>query len=160
MIRFRGARYSLGAVAALFHDVAIVLGIFSFLGSLDIMPFSVEVDQAFIAAVLTIIGYSINDTVVVFDRIRENFGEMRSASASTVYDTSINHTIRRTLITSVTTMLTILVLFIWGGDVLRPFMFALLVGIIVGTYSSIFVASPISHDLIPVFEKKDEGKKK
>ncbi len=150
LIRFRGVRYSLGAIAALFHDVAIVLGIFSLFGALDILPFSLEVDQAFIAAVLTIIGYSINDTVVVFDRIRENFGNMKSADASTVYDTSINQTISRTLITSLTTMLTILILMLFGGDVLRPFMFALLVGIVVGTYSSIFVASPISHDLIKV----------
>lgn len=158
LIRFRGVRYSLGAVAALFHDVTIVLGIFSILGTIDGLPFSVEVDQAFIAAVLTIIGYSINDTVVVFDRIRENFGEMKSADASTVYNTSINQTISRTLITSLTTMLTIMILMIWGGDVLRPFMFALLVGIIVGTYSSIFVASPISHDLIPILGRGSDGK--
>lgn len=148
LIRFRGVRYSLGAIAALFHDVIIVLGIFSFFGAMDILPFPLEIDQAFIAALLTIIGYSINDTVVVFDRIRENFGVMKSAGTSNVYDTSINQTISRTLITSVTTLLTVLILMIMAGDVIRPFMFALLVGIIVGTYSSIFVASPISHDLV------------
>lgn len=154
LIRFRRYQYSLGAIAALFHDVTIVLGIFSFVGSLDLLPFSLEVDQAFIAAALTIIGYSINDTVVVFDRIRENFGEMRSSPISEVYDTSINQTISRTLITSVTTLITVLILFFFAGEVIRGFMFALFVGIIVGTYSSIFVASPISHDLIKASENK------
>ncbi|MEM7039171.1 MAG: protein translocase subunit SecF, partial [Bacteroidota bacterium] len=140
---------------ALFHDVVIVLGIFSFLGYVDILPFSVEIDQAFIAAILTIIGYSINDTVVVFDRIRENFGEMKSSSVSQVYDTAINQTISRTLITSVTTLITVLILFFFAGDVIRGFMFALVIGIIVGTYSSIFVASPISHDLINATKGKE-----
>ncbi len=158
LIRFRGIRYSLGALAALFHDVIIVLGIFSFVGKMDFLPFPLEVDQAFIAAILTIIGYSINDTVVVFDRIRENFGEMKSSDASTVYDTSINQTFSRTLITSLTTLLTILILLLFAGDVIRPFMFALFVGIIVGTYSSIFVASPISLDLMK-FLDKPSGKK-
>lgn len=162
LIRFRGVRFSLGALAALFHDVIIVLGIFSVFGSIDILPFPLELDQAFIAAVLTIIGYSINDTVVVFDRIRENFGEMKSSESPKVFDTSINQTISRTLITSVTTMMTILILLIFAGDVIRPFMFALLVGIIVGTYSSIFVASPIALDLEAATTKKPEpkGKKK
>jgi len=156
LIRFRGVRYSLGALAALFHDVAIVLGIFSIFGTLDILPFPLEVDQAFIAAILTIIGYSINDTVVVFDRIRENFGEMRSASPEDVYNTSLNQTFSRTLITSVTTMLTILILLFVAGSVIKPFMFALFIGIIVGTYSSIFVASPISLDLMKIMEKPKE----
>lgn len=158
LIRFRGIRYSLGALAALFHDVIIVLGIFSLLGELDFLPFQLEVDQAFIAAILTIIGYSINDTVVVFDRIRENFGEMKSSQPGEVYDTSINQTFSRTLITSLTTLLTILILLLFAGDVIRPFMFALFIGIIVGTYSSIFVASPISLDLMKIFDKPAESK--
>lgn len=159
LIRFRKYQYSLGAIAALFHDVIIVLGIFSFLGANELLPFSLEVDQAFIAAVLTIIGYSINDTVVVFDRIRENLNQMKSSDLSTVYNTSINQTISRTLITSLTTMLTVLILFFLGGPVIQGFMFALIVGIIVGTYSSIFVASPISFDLLKATSKnKKRGK--
>ncbi len=164
LIRFRGIRYSMGALAALFHDVIIVLGIFSFVGKMDFLPFPLEVDQAFIAAILTIIGYSINDTVVVFDRIRENFGGMKSSDAASVYDTSINQTFSRTLITSLTTLLTILILLVFAGDVIRPFMFALFIGIIVGTYSSIFVASPISLDLMNFVDrpsgKKSAGQKK
>lgn len=156
LLRFRGIRYSVGALAALFHDTVIVLGIFSILGSLDILPFPLEVDQAFIAAILTIIGYSINDTVVVFDRIRENFGEMRSASPEEVYNTSLNQTFSRTLITSVTTLLTIMILLFFAGSVIKPFMFALFIGIIVGTYSSIFVASPISLDLMKLLDKPKE----
>lgn len=152
LIRFRRYQFSLGAIAALFHDVTIVLGIFSFLGVTEILPFSLEVDQAFIAAVLTIIGYSINDTVVVFDRIRENFGQMKSSHISNIFNISINQTLSRTLMTSVTTIITILILLVFAGDVIRGFMFALLIGIIVGTYSSIFVASPISHDLIRISE--------
>lgn len=148
LIRFRRWQYSLGALAALVHDVIITLGFFSFLGTTDILPFSIDIDQAFIAALLTIVGYSINDTVVVFDRIRENLGEMKTSSLSSVFNISINQTISRTLVTSVTTLLTILVLFFLGGDTIKGFMFALLVGIIFGTYSSIFVASPIAHDLI------------
>lgn len=159
LIRFRGVRFSMGAIAALFHDVIIVLGIFSIVGTLDILPFPLELDQAFIAAILTIIGYSINDTVVVFDRIRENFGEMKSSDSKDVFDTSINQTISRTLITSFTTLLTILILLMFAGDVIRPFMFALFVGIIVGTYSSIFVASPIALDLeAATTRKKPEPK--
>jgi len=147
LMRFRKWQYSLGAVAAVFHDVVIVLGVFSFLSMFDI-SLNVEIDQALIAALLTIIGYSINDTVVVFDRIRENLGEMKSSKLETVYNTSIDQTISRTLITSVTTFLTVLILYIFGGDVIRGFTFAILIGIIVGTYSSIFVASPISLDMI------------
>jgi len=136
--------------------VIIVLGIFSVLSLLD-LPFNVEIDQALIAALLTIIGYSINDTVVVFDRIRENIGEMKSSKLSEIYNVSIDQTISRTLITSVTTFLTVLILFIFGGDVIRGFSFALMIGILVGTYSSIFVASPISLDLILRGEAKQES---
>ena len=147
LLRFRKWQYSLGAIVAIFHDVIIVLGVFSILGQLD-LPFSVEINQTLIAALLTIIGYSINDTVVVFDRIRENIGEMKSNSLSEIYNISIDQTISRTLITSVTTLITALILFIFGGDVIKGFTFAIIIGILVGTYSSIFVASPISLDLL------------
>lgn len=156
LLRFRKWQYSAGAIAAIFHDVVIVLGIFSVLSLLD-LPFNVEIDQAFIAALLTIIGYSINDTVVVFDRIRENIGEMKSSKLSEIYNISIDQTISRTLITSVTTFMTVLILFIFGGDVIRGFSFALMIGIVVGTYSSIFVASPISLDLIRRGEAEKEA---
>lgn len=148
LLRFRKWQYSLGALASLFHDVIIVLGFFSILGYLDFLPFSIEIDQAFIAAVLTIIGYSINDTVVVFDRIRENSGEMKTAALGEIFGISIDQTISRTLITSLTTFLTAMILFLLGGDAIQGFIFALLLGIFFGTYSSIFVASPIAHDLI------------
>ena len=153
LLRFRKWQYSLGAIIAIFHDVIIVLGVFSLLGQLD-LPFSVEINQTLIAALLTIIGYSINDTVVVFDRIRENIGEMKSNSLKEIYNVSIDQTISRTLITSVTTLLTALILFIFGGDVIKGFTFAIIIGIMVGTYSSIFVASPISLDLLA----KESGK--
>ena len=148
LLRFRKWQYSLGALASLFHDVIIVLGLFSILGKLDFLPFSIEIDQAFIAAVLTIIGYSINDTVVVFDRIRENTGEMKTVGLSEIFGISIDQTISRTLITSLTTFLTAGILFLMGGDAIQGFIFALLLGIFFGTYSSIFVASPLAHDLI------------
>ena len=159
LIRFRKWQYSLGALTSLFHDVIVVLGIFSILGYLDILPFSLEIDQAFIAAILTIVGYSINDTVVVFDRIRENHGEMKSSGVSDIYNTSINQTISRTLITSVTTFITALILFLMGGETVKGFIFALLLGIFFGTYSSIFVASPVAHDLIKAGEKKKGASK-
>ncbi|MEM6342309.1 MAG: protein translocase subunit SecDF [Bacteroidota bacterium] len=148
LMRFRKWQYSLGAIAAIFHDVAIVLGIFSILKLFDNLPINVEINQAMIAALLTIVGYSINDTVVVFDRIRENLGEMKSVKISDVYNVSIDQTISRTLITSLTTFLTALILFLFGGDSIKGFIFGIMLGIIVGTYSSIFVASPIALDLI------------
>ncbi|MDB4286357.1 protein translocase subunit SecD, partial [bacterium] len=158
LVRFRKWQYSLGAIAAIFHDVIIVLGVFSILQNID-LGFSVEINQAMIAAILTIIGYSINDTVVVFDRIRENLGEMKASKLSDIYNISIDQTISRTLITSVTTLLTATTLFLFGGDVIRGFIFAIMVGIIVGTYSSIFVASPISLDLLQRGEAQKEAKK-
>jgi SecD/SecF fusion protein len=108
---------------------------------------SYEIDQVFVAAILTIIGYSINDTVIVFDRIRENLGLKTSNDMIDVFNQSINSTLNRTLITSVTTLIVILVLLIFGGEVLRGFSFALLVGVLVGTYSSVFIATPVVIDL-------------
>ena len=144
-IRFNKWQYSLGAVAALFHDVLIVLGIFS-LGH-GIFPFSLEIDQAFIAAILTVIGYSINDTVVVFDRIREFMGLYSKNTKTEIVNMAINSTVSRTIITSLTTFFVIAVLFFFGGSSIKGFAFALLAGVVVGTYSSVFVATPIMADL-------------
>ncbi len=144
-IRFSRWEYSAGAVAALFHDTLIVLAAFSLLHG--VLPFSLEIDQAFIAAILTVIGYSINDTVVVFDRIREYMNHYTKKSKKDVINLAINSTLSRTVITSLTTLLVVGILFFFGGTSIRGFAFALLIGIIVGTYSSIFVATPIMADL-------------
>jgi len=140
-IRFRKWQYSLGAVAALFHDVLILLSVFSLLHG--ILPFSLEINQAFIAALLTVVGYSINDTVVVFDRIREFFDSYTGKSKKDVINLGVNNTISRTVITSLTTLFVVLILFIFGGAVIRGFAFALLIGIFAGTYSSVFIATPV-----------------
>lgn len=153
LVRFRKLSYGIGAIASLFHDVVMAMGLFSFFGVLEIFPFVLEVDQAFIAACLTIIGYSINDTVIVFDRIRENLVEMKSATLDVIFDTSINQTVARTIVTSGTVLLTVAVLLVFGGEGIRGFMFALLVGIGVGTYSSIFIASPIAYDMMRAQQK-------
>ena len=141
--RFRKWQFSLGAVAALLHDVLFVLGLFSILDG--VLPFQLEVDQAFIAAILTVIGYSLNDTVVVFDRIRENMGSRKGNFAAGV-NKSLNQTLSRTFNTSLTTFFVLLVIFLFGGEVIRGFMFALLVGVLVGTYSSLFIATPVMFD--------------
>lgn len=144
LIRFRKWQFSLGAVIAVFHDVLIVLALFSlFYG---IMPFSLEIDQAFIAAILTVIGYSLNDTVVVFDRIREYLPEHKRRPYEEVINYSLNSTLSRTLNTSLTTLFVLMVIFIFGGETIRGFMFALVVGVVVGTYSSVFIAAPIMYD--------------
>jgi SecD/SecF fusion protein len=141
--RFRKWQFSLGAVAALLHDVLFVLGLFSILDG--VLPFQLEVDQAFIAAILTVIGYSLNDTVVVFDRIRENMGS-RKGNFEAGVNKSLNQTLSRTFNTSLTTFFVLLVIFLFGGEVIRGFMFALLVGVLVGTYSSLFIATPVMFD--------------
>jgi len=157
-IRFNKWQFSLGAVAALFHDTLVVLSVFSLLHG--VLPFSLEIDQAFIAAILTVIGYSINDTVVLFDRIREFLGIYPKKDTDAILNMAINSTFSRTIITSITTLIMITPLFIFGGGSIKGFAFALIVGIIVGTYSSIFIATPIvkqlSTDLKP---KKIESKK-
>ncbi len=145
LLRFRRWQFSLGAVVAVFHDVLIVLGIFSLVGK--IMPFNMEIDQAFIAAILTVIGYSLNDTVVVFDRIREIVGE-RGWNAGKNINTAVNSTLGRTLNTSLTTLVVLLAIFIFGGESLRGFMFAMIVGVVVGTYSSVFIATPVMFDTL------------
>ncbi len=156
-IRFSKWQYSLGAVAALFHDTLIVLSIFSIFHG--ILPFSLEIDQAFIAAILTVIGYSINDTVVVFDRIREYMNSYTKKSKEEVINMAVSSTISRTIITSLTTLFVVLILFIFGGISIKGFAFALLLGIIVGTYSSVFVATPIMSDFSGDFKPKEVKKK-
>ena len=146
LLRFRKWQYSLGAVVAVFHDVVIVLGIFSL--TYNIMPFSMEIDQAFIAAILTVIGYSLNDTVVVFDRIREFFNEHTTWPMARTVNSALNSTLGRTLNTSLTTLVVLIAIFIFGGESLRGFMFAMIVGIIVGTYSSLFIATPVMFDSV------------
>ncbi len=146
LIRFRNWQYGFGALAALIHDVLIILGIFSILSG--IMPFSLEIDQAFIAAILTVVGYSINDTVVVFDRIREFMGLFRKRERREVFNLSLNATLSRTFNTSITTFVVLLTIFIFGGEVIRGFTFALMIGVIVGTYSSLFIATPVVYDTI------------
>lgn len=150
MIRFEW-RYSLGAVAALVHDVTITLGLFSVLAGL--VPFSLQIDQAIIAAFLTIVGYSLNDTVVVFDRVREYVNLFKTESFDEIVNRSINATLSRTVVTSVTTFIVVSILFLFGGEVLRGFSFALIIGVIIGTYSSIFVASPTIVELNRRLEK-------
>jgi SecD/SecF fusion protein len=144
-IRFRDWRYSLGTIVALLHDVLVTLAVFSF--ARKIVPFPLEIDQHFIAAILTVIGFSMNDTVIVFDRIREDSRLMPTAPRGEVINRAINETLSRTIMTSLTVFLTILILFIFGGEVTRGFAFAMLIGVITGTYSSIFVAAPILVDL-------------
>ncbi|WP_209404298.1 protein translocase subunit SecDF [Pseudozobellia sp. WGM2] len=145
LLRFQKWQFSLGAVAAVFHDVMIVLGIFSLFGT--IMPFNMEIDQAFIAAILTVIGYSLNDTVVVFDRIREIIGEKGWRGGANI-NLALNSTLSRTLNTSMTTLVVLLAIFVFGGESLRGFMFAMIIGIIVGTYSSLFIATPVMYDTL------------
>lgn len=128
-------KFAVGAIIALFHDVLITLGFFSFL--------KLEISLAVVAAFLTIIGYSLNDTIVVFDRIRENLKVLRKEEYPTIFNVSINQTLSRTILTSLTTLIVVAILFVFGGEVIHNFSFALLVGIIVGTYSSIFIASPV-----------------
>ncbi len=144
LIRFEW-RFGVGSVAALFHDVIITLGLFSLLQG--IVPFSVQIDQAIIAAFLTIVGYSLNDTVVVFDRIREFANLFKTDPYEEIVNRSINATLSRTIVTSVTTLLVVVILFIFGGEVLRGFSFALICGVVIGTYSSVFVASPVVVEL-------------
>ena len=143
-IRFRDWRYSLGTIFSLLHDVFVTLAVFSFLRK--VVPFPLEIDQHFIAAILTVIGFSMNDTVIVYDRIREDSKIMKGEDKGTIINRAINQTLSRTLMTSLTVFLTILILFIFGGEVTRGFAFAMLIGVITGTYSSIFVAAPILVD--------------
>ncbi len=143
-IRFRDWRYSAGTIVTLIHDVLVTLAVFSFLK--NIVPFPLEIDQHFIAAVLTVIGFSMNDTVIVFDRIREYSRDMKGATKTNIINRAINDTLSRTIMTSLTVFLTLLILFIFGGEVTKGFAFAMMIGVITGTYSSIFVGAPILVD--------------
>jgi SecD/SecF fusion protein len=159
-IRFKKWQFGLAGVAALFHDTIITIGLFSIF--YNILPFNLEIDQAFIAAILTIIGYSINDTVIIFDRIREYSGLFAKRELSDNINAALNSTLARTINTSGTTIVVLLTIFIFGGEIIRGFTFALLVGVVVGTYSSLFTASPIAYDLIKMkkIEEPVKGKKK
>ena len=154
LLRFKKWQFSLGAVAAVFHDVLIVLGIFSI--AWKFLPFSMEIDQAFIAAILTVIGYSLNDTVVVFDRIREYINEHSSWDFGKIVNSALNSTLSRTLNTSLTTLVVLLAMFVFGADSLRGLLFALIVGVLVGTYSSVFIATPIMRDTLKRLDKKSK----
>jgi SecD/SecF fusion protein len=154
LLRFRKISFSIGAVIAVFHDVLIVLGVFSICYSF--MPFDMEIGQSFIAAILTVVGYSLNDTVVIFDRIREFAGIHPNWKYNKVVDKALSSTLGRTINTSLTTLLVMLAIFSFGGDSIKGFMFALIVGVIVGTYSSLFVATPIMYDT----SKKEELEEK
>ena len=156
VVRFRKWQYALGATVALAHDVLVVLAVFTL--GWQWLPFSLEIDQAFIAAILTIVGYSINDTVVVFDRLREYLGERKLNADMGIMNSALNTTLSRTLITSFTTVITVVVLFLFGGDVIKSFSFAILVGLIVGTYSSIFTASALVLDTIQWVEGRAKSK--
>ena len=145
LIRFRKWTFSAGAVAALIHDVVITLGIFTLLS--DIVSFNLLIDQNLIAAFLTIVGYSLNDTVVVFDRIRENKLVHKGMDTIEMFNKSLNDTLSRTVITSLTTFFVVSILFIFGGEVLKGLSFALIIGVVLGTYSSLFVASPLVLEL-------------
>ena len=159
-IRFRDWRYSLGTIFSLLHDVFVTLIVFSFFK--NIVPFPLEIDQHFIAAILTVIGFSMNDTVIVYDRIREDSKLMKGVDNGTIINRAINETLSRTIMTSLTVFLTILILFIFGGEVTRGFAFAMLIGVITGTYSSIFVAAPVLVDFAksrPLGKNTDDKKK-
>lgn len=148
-IAFRFDRYyALGSVMALIHDVLITLGVFSLLGY--------EINLSIVAAFLTIVGYSLNDTIVVFDRIRENIPKYLKKTIDEVVNISLNETLNRTVITSLTTMMVVVILFVWGGKVINLFAFALIIGVFIGTYSSLFVASPV----MAYFEKRSKGQKR
>ncbi len=154
LLRFRNWQFGLGAVAALLHDVLIILGIYSIM--YNFMPFSMSIDQSFIAAILTVVGYSINDTVVVFDRIREYLVQFQKRDRSEIINSALNSTLSRTFSTSLSTFVVLFVIFIFGGEVIRGFIFAMLVGVVVGTYSSLFIATPIVYDTVT---KSDEKKR-
>jgi SecD/SecF fusion protein len=146
VFRFRTVAYGIGATLALIHDVLVVLSFFAIFQG--ILPFPMEFDQHLIAALLTLVGYSINDTVIVFDRIREYLREHRTEmNEGKLINIAINQTLNRTIVTSLTVFLVLVVLFLFGGDILKGFSLALLIGVVVGTYSSICIATPIALDL-------------
>jgi SecD/SecF fusion protein len=156
LVRFRKWQFGVAAIVALAHDVLVLLAIFSIFNG--ILPFSLDIDQAFIAAILTVMGYSINDTVVVFDRVREyiNQHHTKDENLPSVINNALNSTLSRTVVTGLCTMLVLIIIFIFGGEILRGFSFAMLIGVIFGTYSSLFVATPFAVEFI---REKEETKK-
>ena len=156
LIRFRNFAYSVGALVALAHDTVIILGLYAILWK--IMPFSMEIDQAFIAAILTVIGYSINDTVVIFDRVREYNKLYPKREKSVNINDALNNTLSRTFSTSMSTFVVLLAIFVFGGETIQGFVFALLMGVIVGTYSSMFIASPIAYEIQRAIARRKEKK--
>lgn len=156
-IRFKNWQYGMGGVVSLFHDAILTIGIFSLLYGL--LPFNLTVDQSFIAAILTIIGYSINDTVVIFDRIRENMYLYPRRSRKDNINHAINSTLARTINTAGSTCVVLIAIFIFGGEVIRGFVFALLFGVVIGTYSSVFIATPVAYDMMRRKDKKENAKK-
>ncbi|MEG0163304.1 MAG: protein translocase subunit SecF, partial [Mucinivorans sp.] len=155
-LRFKNWQFGMGGVVSLLHDSVITIGVFSLL--YGVLPFNLTVDQSFIAAILTIIGYSINDTVIIFDRIRENMHLFPRRSTEDNMNNAINQTLARTVNTAGTTIVVLLAMFIFGGEVIRGFIFALLFGVVIGTFSSIFVATPIAYDLLNKKAKKEAAK--
>ncbi len=153
LLRFKKWQFSLGAVVAVFHDVLIVLAIFSLTHNL--MPFDMEIGESFIAAILTVVGYSLNDTVVIFDRIREYANEHSNWKYMDIVDKALSSTLGRTINTSLTTLVTLLAIFTFGGDSIKGFMFAMIIGVLVGTYSSLFIASPLMYDASKKLNKKN-----
>lgn len=151
-IRFKDFAFSVGTLASLAHDVAIILGVYSLFYS--IMPFSMEMDQSFIAAILTYVGYSVNDTVVIFDRIRENIRLYPKRDRESIMNESLNETLSRTFSTSASVMVVMIAIFVFGGETIRGFIFALLIGSILGVYSTLFVAVPVAYDLISKKQKR------
>src|SRR5690606_33779247 len=152
-MRFRKFQYSIGTILSLLHDALITLAVFSFCRG--IVPFSLEIDQHFIAALLTVIGFSMNDTVIVYDRAREYFAKNPNGDKATILNNAINSTLTRTVMTSFTLFIVAVILFIFGGEVLRGFAFAMSIGVLVATYSSIFLAAPLLLDL----DRKDSLRK-
>jgi SecD/SecF fusion protein len=155
-LRFKNWQFGLGGVVSLFHDTLIIIGVFALFHG--ILPFGMEVDQSFIAAILTVIGYSIMDTVIIFDRIREYRGLYPKRDLGLNINAAINSTLGRTINTSGVTLVTLITIFIFGGEVLRGFTFALIIGVVVGTYSSVFVATPISYDIL-LWQQRRKAKK-
>ncbi len=151
-IRFRGFGYSLGAIIGLTHDALITIGLYSLF--YNILPFSMEIDQSFVAAILTVVGYSVNDKVVIFDRIRENVNLYPKRDRKTVINDSINATLSRTFSTSMSTLVVLIAIFIFGGETIRGFVFAMMFGIVIGTYSSLFIAAPVAYEYYNAKNKK------
>ena len=156
LVRFRNFAFSVGALTGLAHNTLIVLGAYALLWK--VMPFSMEIDQAFIAAILTVIGYSINDTVVIFDRVREYTGLYPKRARKQNINDALNHTLSRTFSTSMSTLVVLIAIFCFGGETIRGFVFALLIGVVVGTYSSLCVATPLAYDIQEALERRKAKK--